>query len=184
MSCHFTISKWRLKFPIFLAPWLFLVPVEKCWDWGVLIAAFGMAVRICAAGYLGRPKEKELVTAGPYAYLRHPLYLGTFFMIAGLSAATGRPEVVIVLIMFSVPLYVYSVHMEELKLQRRFGPVFCRYRAEVRAFFPRYRRRTEQSSGFSWTKVWKRHEYQSLIILLAVFAAIHGNEYMWEYFAK
>ena len=184
MSRHFVLSKWRLKFPMLVAPWLILLPIERCWDWGVLIATFGMAVRIWAAGHLGKPKEKVLVTTGPYAYLRHPLYLGTFFMVAGLSAVTSRPGIVGILIIGLLALYAYKVRIEESKLERRLGQEFFRYRKALPAFLTSSSGYTKQGSRFSWPKVWERHEYHSLIILLAVFFMIHANEYLWEVLKK
>jgi uncharacterized membrane protein len=183
MSRHFARSKWRLKFPILVAPWLFLLPVKRCWDWGVLLALLGMALRWWGAGHLGKPTD--LVTAGPYGYLRHPLYLGTFLMIVGLSLVTGRPETVTVLTVSFIVFYVYKVRLEESRLERRLGGIFRRYREMVPALtacYPQYA--LKDGKGFYWAKLLERREYHSLIILLAVFLMIHVNEYVWEYLKR
>jgi protein-S-isoprenylcysteine O-methyltransferase Ste14 len=183
MSRHFVFSKWRLKFPIFVAPWLLLVPAERCWDWGVVLAVLGIALRIWAAGHIG--KGKDLVTTGPYGYLRHPLYLGTFLIMIGLSLVTRRPETIILLTACFLAFYAYKIHLEESRLEQRFGEKFQAYREAVPGFLPSYLSYPmQQGKGFCWANVFVRREYHSVIILLSVFSMIHVNESLWDYLIR
>ena len=52
---------------------------------GLEMVFFGEAVRIWASGYLR--KGEMLAVNGPYAYVRHPLYLGNFLIGTGFCVA-------------------------------------------------------------------------------------------------
>lgn len=55
---------------------------------GLALVGAGEGVRFWAAGHLH--KTRELVTSGPYAWVRHPLYAGTLLVGCGfLVAASG-----------------------------------------------------------------------------------------------
>ena len=54
---------------------------------GTGIAAVGTLVRLWASGYV--MKNKELATTGPYAYVRHPLYVGNILLLIGFSFASS-----------------------------------------------------------------------------------------------
>jgi len=60
-------------------------PTALSLEIGVAISLLGLALRAWAAGCLA--KNQQLATAGPYAYTRNPLYLGTLMVAAGLSVA-------------------------------------------------------------------------------------------------
>src|SRR5262245_25527256 len=47
----------------------------------LLFVVVGLMIRSWAAGTLR--KQKELATTGPYAWVRHPLYFGSFLMMVG-----------------------------------------------------------------------------------------------------
>ena len=51
---------------------------------GTGMALAGLAIRSWAAGTLH--KMKELTRSGPYAMVRNPLYVGSFFMMFGFCA--------------------------------------------------------------------------------------------------
>src|SRR5271165_2373809 len=64
---------------------------------GLPLAFAGEAIRCWAVGYSGTTTRGDtvtapaLVTAGPYAYVRNPLYVGNFLTAAGFAIAfTGK----------------------------------------------------------------------------------------------
>src|SRR5271155_962869 len=64
---------------------------------GVPLALAGELIRCWAVGYSGvttrgdAVEAPKLVSAGPYAYVRNPLYVGNFLTAAGFAVAfTGR----------------------------------------------------------------------------------------------
>ena len=84
------MSRFRVFFG-FLAGALFVwmshpAPVPRLWA-GLGVSLIGLLLRGWAAGYL--EKGKRLAQDGPYAFLRHPLYDGSFLIALGLSLLGG-----------------------------------------------------------------------------------------------
>lgn len=106
---------------------------------GLPLVVLGEAIRLWAAGHLY--KTRELVTSGPYAYLRHPLYLGTLLIGAGLMVMAG-PWVAVVAIpvglLFFFAYYLpYKERVEARRLEAVYGERFRAYRASVRMLWAR-----------------------------------------------
>ncbi len=110
-------------------------PLQAPFFLGVALALCGMAVRMRASGFV--LKNEVLATTGPYAYVRHPLYVGNVLICAGFVLASG--------LWWSVPLallmlwffYPQTIHDEDRKLQRLFPGQWERWAGEVRALWPR-----------------------------------------------
>jgi protein-S-isoprenylcysteine O-methyltransferase Ste14 len=62
-------------------------PVDWPFCAAPVIVVLGLAVRLWASGFI--VKNKELATNGPYALVRHPLYVGSIFILIAFSAASG-----------------------------------------------------------------------------------------------
>lgn len=108
---------------------------------GLPLVVLGEAIRLWAAGHLY--KTRELVTSGPYGYLRHPLYLGTLLIGAGLMAMAG-PWVAVVAIpaglLFFFAYYLpYKERVESRRLEAMYGERFRAYRTSVRMLRARRR---------------------------------------------
>jgi protein-S-isoprenylcysteine O-methyltransferase Ste14 len=116
---------------------------------GLPLAFVGEAIRSWAVGYSGvttRGSEVEapaLVTAGPYAYVRNPLYVGNFVTALGFAIAfTGRntptARVALVGASLATMLGVYAVIVphEEAFLRETFGQAFDDYVARVPRIVP------------------------------------------------
>jgi protein-S-isoprenylcysteine O-methyltransferase Ste14 len=117
---------------------------------GLPIAVAGELLRCWAVGYSGVTTRSDvvtapkLVTAGPYAYIRNPLYAGNFITAAGFAIAfTGRncPAVRALLVGGSLATmaaaYTAIVPHEESFLREEFGESFDRYCASVSRYVPR-----------------------------------------------
>ncbi len=95
-----------------------------------------MLVRLWATGHIH--KNVELATDGPYATVRHPLYLGNLVIFVGMALAANT---VIATVMISVSvglLYGLTIHYEERHLRRRFGGAYDQYTACVPVIIPRF----------------------------------------------
>jgi protein-S-isoprenylcysteine O-methyltransferase Ste14 len=81
--------------------------------------------------------EHELVTAGPYRVIRHPLYAtgGGLFLAVGLMAASWFILLFAVLALAAIRLVV--VPMEERELVAKFGDAYRSYMQRTGALFPR-----------------------------------------------
>ena len=116
---------------------------------GLPLAFAGELIRCWAVGYSGATTRGEvveapkLVTAGPYAYVRNPLYLGNFVTAAGFAIAfTGKNSPlerwVLRMASLAAMIGVYSIIIphEEKFLQAQFGEEFERYRERVPPVVP------------------------------------------------
>ena len=84
-------------------------------------------------GMAGFPDH--LVTSGPYAYSRNPMYLGHLIFSLGLVLAFRSP--VAALLAFTRALYFsLRVVADEERLEKRFGEEYERYAARVKRWVP------------------------------------------------
>lgn len=99
---------------------------------GVLaLAPLGAALFVWALAS-GRGKGGRLVTGGPYAWMRHPVYLAFFAMLlaTGLLASAGlRLAVAVVIYLAGTEMRIAS---EEPELAAAFPAEYERYRARTR----------------------------------------------------
>ncbi|HEB90152.1 MAG TPA: isoprenylcysteine carboxylmethyltransferase family protein [Deltaproteobacteria bacterium] len=86
-------------------------------------------------------KNAELTTSGPYAHLRHPLYLGTILVSTGFAIWLGGGVAMVVLAVvwpwFSFHYFPRKERSEADRLEARYGERFVRYRRAVPALRPR-----------------------------------------------
>lgn len=102
---------------------------------GELMILGGLLIRSWAAGTLF--KKRRLATTGPYAWVRNPLYVGSFLMMAGFSALVHDPVSLWLLVGPVAWLYWQAVRDEERTLARLFPDEWPPYRRRVPAFVPR-----------------------------------------------
>jgi protein-S-isoprenylcysteine O-methyltransferase Ste14 len=116
---------------------------------GLPLAFAGELLRCWAVGYSGATTRNDvvtapkLVTAGPYAHVRNPLYLGNFITAAGFAIAfTGknsslaRTALAGVSLGAMLALYAAIVEHEEEFLRGEFGEEFDRYCQRVPRVIP------------------------------------------------
>jgi protein-S-isoprenylcysteine O-methyltransferase Ste14/Flp pilus assembly pilin Flp len=106
---------------------------------GELIAVLGCAWMLVAALALGRcfgvlPEARGLVTHGPYALVRHPLYLGEFGAMAGLLIASPAPRNLLGGAVFVIAQFT-RMRFEENALTREF-PEYADYAARTPRIIP------------------------------------------------
>jgi protein-S-isoprenylcysteine O-methyltransferase Ste14 len=119
-----------------------------------------------------------LVTAGPYAYVRNPLYVGNFITAAGFALAfTGaNPPLARFAIVggsLAVMLGVYGVIVphEEAFLRTTFGPAFDEYAATVPRIFPAFEPAARQSGSYDPSVIGKA-ESRTFITFGAMLATL------------
>jgi len=99
---------------------------------GLLIV--GALVRLWAAGHV--VKSRRLATHGPYAFVRHPQYLGNTLVAVGLCLATGHPAAIGIWAAILYLLYVPAIRREDAKLAKRFGAEWLDWRRRTPAVVP------------------------------------------------
>jgi protein-S-isoprenylcysteine O-methyltransferase Ste14 len=114
---------------------------------GVALCAIGFGLAINARWHLGRnwgmpmsrKEHPELVTSGPYAYIRHPIYTG--LILAMLGSAIGV-NIYWALMLIPVGAYfVLSARQEESVMLQQFPEQYAAYMARTGMLVPRLFRR-------------------------------------------
>ncbi len=103
----------------------------------------GIAFAIWARMLLGRnwssdvtlKRDHELIVAGPYRWVRHPIYTGILLALIGSALALGEWRGVL-----AVPLagaaFWRKLKIEEAVMRRRFGETYAHYAKRVPALIP------------------------------------------------
>jgi protein-S-isoprenylcysteine O-methyltransferase Ste14 len=191
------LFRYRSNIPfliIFLGVFVFIYTETKADDYFVkssavsdfylyfcmLISLLGLAVRIITVGYTpantsGRNTKTQLAdtlnTSGIYSVVRHPLYLGNFFMWLGPVLLTGHFWFVVAVSLFYWIYYERIMFSEEQYLRRKFGEKFVVWAEKVPAFIPSFRGYQKAELRFSWKKVLKK-EKNGLAAVFLIFAAM------------
>jgi protein-S-isoprenylcysteine O-methyltransferase Ste14 len=81
-------------------------------------------------------ESKSLVTGGPYAYARHPMYLGPLLIYLSLIFLTAS---IISFFLLLVILFLYNILVtdEEKDLERIFGQEYINYQKQVARWIPK-----------------------------------------------
>ena len=116
---------------------------------GLLLWGLGGGLAIWSARVLGRymvveigvQKDHELITAGPYARIRHPTYVAVMCMLGGL-ALLFLSTVLAAFFVLGAFLANYRARKEErlLASEAGFGDAYRVYMARTGRFLPRLRR--------------------------------------------
>ncbi|EHK55594.1 methyltransferase family protein [Allomesorhizobium alhagi] len=91
-------------------------------------------------------QQGRLATGGPYAYVRHPQYVGFVLVMAGFLV---QWPTLLTLAMFPVLVAMYArlSFTEEREARKEFGEAYHRYAASVPAFFPHLNRLPGAADG-------------------------------------
>lgn len=151
---------------------------------GLPLAIAGELVRCWAVGFTGETTRgdavgaPELVTGGPYAYVRNPLYVGNFITAAGFALAfTGKNSIPVKFALAGGSLaamaWVYAtiVPHEERYLRARFGEAFDRYCEQVPPVIPQLEPMPD-GNGTWRPEVIKDAESKTFVTFAAMLAAL------------
>jgi protein-S-isoprenylcysteine O-methyltransferase Ste14 len=80
------------------------------------------------------PPER-LVTGGPFAWCRNPMYLGHMIFLVGLTL-TLRSALAAAITGYTIVWFQFRVRRDERRLAERFGQPYLDYKARVRRWVP------------------------------------------------
>ncbi|NNM98436.1 MAG: isoprenylcysteine carboxylmethyltransferase family protein [Candidatus Eremiobacteraeota bacterium] len=146
---------------------------------GALFPIAAFSFRCWGTAYLrasivwgGNASANRLVIAGPFRYLRNPLYFGNLLLlpwIALFMPPLGIPILVLAMFFFIAALSSYEGKM----LHDRFGSEYDRYAARVAALYPRLPiPAAEDAPTAQWSEGLRSEVYMLVFALLAVAIAI------------
>jgi protein-S-isoprenylcysteine O-methyltransferase Ste14 len=178
MSAAAFFARWRvrLSYPLAAVVLWFARPSPKSIVAGAVVGAIGLWIRARAAGHLH--KQEVLTTAGPYAYTRNPLYLGSFILAIGAAIAAHSWPSALILFCYFALFYSFVMRREERELYQHHGDAFREYARAVPLFLPRMSPAKLSSSTaalFSFAQYKNNSEYRAAIgflLLLLVFVVI------------
>jgi protein-S-isoprenylcysteine O-methyltransferase Ste14 len=111
---------------------------------GCLLALAGAALVLRSRTELGpawsfvprADQGTDLVTTGPYRFVRHPIYLGLALLAVGQALAFGSWPALIIALFGIIPTLAWRAHAEEQILSRTFGERYAVYRQRTKMIIP------------------------------------------------
>ena len=132
--------------PLIIAALIFAQPTWTTFFAGLILMVIGEAVRFWGVAYAGSATRAtgtagggELVTSGPFGYVRNPLYVGNFFIGLGIMVMywAWMPWMALCYIGLFAIQYSLIVHLEEEYLVGQFAEAYKTYCIHVRRWIPR-----------------------------------------------
>jgi protein-S-isoprenylcysteine O-methyltransferase Ste14 len=142
--------------PLALAGWLLWLPARLPWlglrllprgpavFWtGAALTLAGLLFSVWARVYLGRnwsgtvtlKEDHELITGGPYGWVRHPIYTGLLLAVVGTAAVRGNLRGVAAIVLSAAALW-RKLGLEESWMREQFGEQYRDYSRRVAALIP------------------------------------------------
>ena len=111
----------------------------------LLLMGGAIALFASSSGALGRNwslvartrSDHQLVRSGPYARVRHPIYLGMLFFLLALAVALGHWLQLVVAVPVFLAGTAIRTRTEDALLEQSFGDEFRAYRKSTPALFPK-----------------------------------------------
>ncbi len=147
----------------------------------MLVCFIGFGIRVYTVGHTpvntsGRNAKYQIAdtlnTTGIYSTVRHPLYLGNFFMWLGPIMLTANAWFIIVFGFFYWVYYERIMFSEEQFLRRKFGIVYTGWAENIPAFIPKFSLFVAPAMPFSWKKILKK-EKNGFAAIFIIFSMMH-----------
>lgn len=124
--------------------WRRLLPASIAWDWlGLLLLALGVGFACWARVVLGRnwsatvqlKQDHELVVAGPYRWVRHPIYTGSLLGLVGTALVVNEWRGLLAFALVAATFW-FKLRHEEAWMRERFGAAYVDYMRRTKALIP------------------------------------------------
>jgi protein-S-isoprenylcysteine O-methyltransferase Ste14 len=177
------LFRWRglIGFIAFVLIWFFSQPNSSSILISLPFIFIGLFFRFWASGFIGKEGRsneiaaKALITQGSYRFTRNPLYIGNFFLTAGVLIGFHSPFYLIILIL-GLFLFEYSIiiHSEQDFLKKHFGNDYLNYSKMTGMIFPKSFSQTISATN-NQKYLFKNalREIQTVIILLLIYGLIY-----------
>ncbi len=168
--------------PFLLVMMVFAHPTLMTVTAGVVLVAFGESMRFWGVAYAGSLTRvtgsvgaPEVIVAGPFAYVRNPLYVGNMLTYIGVGVMSNAlfPWLVSAAVVYFAFQYSQIVFAEEEFLVNEFGSGYVEYKKNVPRFIPRVIPYTHPSQAHQqalWHEAVRseRRTFQALGLVLLV----------------
>ena len=184
--------RYRGQFPVFLfilsVPFLYLTDVKSLSPFlkeiyrysAVILSFLGFFIRSFTVGTTpkgtsGRNTKEQkasvLNTLGIYSTVRHPLYLGNYFMWIGIVVFTYNLYLFAIVSLLYWIYYERIMYAEERFLERKFGEDYLIWASSLPAFFPNLKLYKSSIIPFSFKSVLRR-EYSGVLATVIGFVFV------------
>lgn len=82
------------------------------------------------------PAPAVFISWGPYRYVRNPMAKGGFTVLSGWGFVQRSPSIVLFAVVMAGLMHLFVVHVEEPRLERRFGQSYRDYVKRVGRWIP------------------------------------------------
>jgi len=185
------LFRWRSYMPLFILPIMLIAlrhsealervasdQIDDIWEaMCVVIALTGLCVRgitvaFCPWGTSGRNTDKQkastLNTTGMYSIVRHPLYLGNFLIILGVTLFVQTWWFTLITILAFWLYYERIIFDEEEFLEKKFGNPYLEWAKKTPIFLPKFKLWQRPKLPFSFKTVLKK-EYTGFLGIIVTF---------------
>jgi len=128
---------------------VFARPTGASMGIGIALVIMGEMIRLWGVSIAGSETRTTgpvggtfLITQGPFAYVRNPLYLGNMLLYVGVGVMSQAlfPWLTLAALLYFLWQYALIVSLEEEYLGKKFGDEYSRYSQRVPRFFPVFQR--------------------------------------------
>jgi len=181
------LFKYRSFIPLIILPLLFYCllsgngnHINYLFYVGFIVSLSGELIRIVTVAFVprgtsGRNTKKQVATTlnrtGIYSTVRHPLYLGNFFILLGPFIYAGNIFGITIFILLFWIYYERIMYAEETFLNSKFGNEYESWASNTPAFIPDITSYIPNQSHFSLKKVLER-EYSGIFAIIIIFTLL------------
>ena len=159
MKLFFTILRSVIYVPLFILLFRWLALNVRVYDaqlgvalpqWvsiiGIIMMIVGaILVLICVVVFIifgkGTPAvfdpPREFVAAGPYAFVRNPMYIGGFILFVGFGLYHVSFSILILALLLIIVFHFFVLIVEEPNLERLFGKSYLDYKNKINRWLPK-----------------------------------------------
>jgi protein-S-isoprenylcysteine O-methyltransferase Ste14 len=143
------IGEWFFRFrdytpiPLIILLLIYGQPTVMTATLGLFLITMGELFRIYSVGFIGTVSRTRsdstgarLITSGPFAYVRNPLYIGNFGITAGFGLYGGVVWIFLLTVFLFWLQYFFIVSYEENLLNDKFGEEYDLYKQRVPRWLP------------------------------------------------
>lgn len=153
----------------------------------LLVSFFGLFIRIYTVGHTpantsgrntGEQLADELNSTGIYSIVRHPLYLGNFFMWLGVAMLTENLWFNIAFVFIYWVYYERIMFAEEQFLRLKFGKTYTSWAERTPIFIPKFNQFVKPNLPFSLKKVLKQEKNALCAVFMLFFFLYASGQYI------